>query len=126
MLTREIPREQWGKYFDDFSKKYEGWVVDVEELDSEIGDQKEAIGLPLVGISADLKDRENRVEVIIGGRPDADVTRIINAPKRVWVKEPQAAGDEVIEVESEDGTRTLITLRHVPPEETGRQLPANA
>src|SRR5262245_4439423 len=60
------------------------------------------------------------------GRPDADVTRFINAPTHVWVKEPRIPGDEAIDVESEDGTKTLLNFRHVSPEETERQLPAGA
>src|SRR5215813_11447880 len=80
MQTREIPREQWIRFFDDFSKNHEGWVVTLEVVSSDLGDQEEANGLPLVGISADVKARENRVEIILGGRPDADVTRLINTP----------------------------------------------
>jgi Family of unknown function (DUF5335) len=121
--TREIPREQWIKFFDDFSKKHEGWIVTLEVIGSDVGDQEEAKGLPLVGISADLKDRENRVEIILGGRRDANLTRIIDTPKRVWLKEPEEVAHEAIEIESEDGTMTLLTFWHVPPEQTERQLP---
>jgi hypothetical protein len=126
MHTRDIPREQWIRFFDDFSKNHEGWVVTLEVLGSDIGDQEEASRLPLVGISADVKARENRIEIIVGGRPDADLTRFIDTPKRVWVKEPRVPGDEAIEVESEDGTKTLLKFHHVLPEKTERQLPAGA
>jgi Family of unknown function (DUF5335) len=126
MQTRDIPREQWIKFFDDFSRRHEGWIVTLEVLGSDIGDQEEANNLPLVGISADVKARENRIEIIVGGRPDADVTRFIERPKRVWVKEPGITGDEAIEVESEDGVKTLLNFHHVRPEETERQLPAGA
>ncbi|HZF39158.1 MAG TPA: DUF5335 family protein [Blastocatellia bacterium] len=124
MHTRDIPREQWIRFFDDFSKNHEGWIVTLEVIGSDIGDQEEASGLPLVGISADLKARENRIEIIVGGRPDADVTRFIEKPKRVWVKESRIPGDEAMEVESEDGIKTLLNFHHIPPEETERQLPA--
>lgn len=123
MQTRDIPREQWIRFFDDFSKSHEGWIVPLEVVGSDIGDQEEASGLPLVGISADVKARENRLDIIVGGRPDADVTRFIEKPKHVWVKEPRAPGDEAIEVESEDGTSTLLNFHHIPPERTERQLP---
>jgi uncharacterized protein DUF5335 len=126
MQTRDIPREQLVRFFDDFSKNHEGWIVTLEVLGSDIGDQEEANRLPLVGISADVKAGENRIEIIVGGRPDADVTRFINAPKHVWVKEPRIPGDEAIEIESEDGIKTLLNFHHVRPEETGRQLPAGA
>ena len=123
MQTRDIPREQWVRFFDDFSKSHEGWIVTLEVLGSDIGDQEEADRLPLVGISADVKAHENRIEIIVGGRPDADVTRFINTPKRVWVKESGILGDEAIEVESEDGIKTLLNFHRIPPERTERQLP---
>src|SRR5215470_15534404 len=126
MQTREIPREQWIKYFDNFSKNHEGWIVTLEVIGSDIGDQEEASGLPLVGISADVKARENRIEIIVGGKPDIDVTRFINTPKRVWIKESNMPGDEALEVESEDGIKTLLSFHHIPLEETERQLPAEA
>jgi hypothetical protein len=126
MQTRDIPREQWLRFFDDFSKNHEGWVVTLEVVGIDIGDQREASGLPLVGISADLKAHENRIEIIVGGRPDVDVTRFINKPKRVWVKEPGIPGDEAIEVESEDGIMTLLNFHRIRPEEIDRQLPAAA
>jgi len=126
MRTRDIPREQWVRFFDDFSKNHEGWIVSLEVLGSDIGDQEEADRLPLVGISADLKAHEDRLEIIVGGRPEADVTRFIERPKHVWVKEPRIPGDEAIEIESEDGIKTLLNFHHVRPEETERQLSAGA
>jgi hypothetical protein len=126
MQTRDIPREQWIRFFDDFSKNHEGWIVSLEVLGADIGDQKEANNLPLVGISADVKARENRVEIIIGGRPDVDVTRFIERPKHIWVKEPRVPGDEAMEIESEDGIKTILNFHRIRPEETERQLPAGA
>jgi hypothetical protein len=123
MQTREIPREQWIRYFDDFSKSHEGWIATVEVIGADIGDQEEASGLPLVGISADVKARENRIDLMVGGKPGVDVERFIDRPKHVWVKEPRIPGDEAIEVESEDGIKTLLNFHRIPPERTERLLP---
>jgi hypothetical protein len=123
MDTREIPRDQWVKFFDDFSRRYKGWIVTLEVIGSDIGDQEEANGLPLVGISADLKDRENRIVIIVGGQPDADVTCVIENPKRVWLKEHRVVGDEAVDIESEGGNKTLLSFHHTPLERTDRQLP---
>ena len=79
--------------------------------------------LPLVGISADLKDREHRIEIIVGGRPESHITHTINTPKRVWFKPADLVALEAIGVESEDGTTTIVSFRRIPPEETDRQLP---
>ena len=126
MRTREIPRAQWSRFFDDFSKQHEGWIVTLEVLSPDIGDQEEVTGLPLVGISADLKDRENPIEIMVGGRPEAHVTHIINSPQHVWLKQPEEAAHEAVEIEAADGTTTLVRFHHIPPEEAERQLPGKA
>jgi hypothetical protein len=123
MLTREIPRNEWIKFFDDFSQQHQGWVVSVEVISPEIGDQEEAEGLPLVGISADVKDGENRIEIMVGGKPGAHVTRILESPKRVWVKQAEEEAHEAVDIESEDGTKTILRFRHIPPDEVERLLP---
>lgn len=123
MLTREIPRTEWIKFFDEFSKQHQGWVVTVEVISPEFGDQEEADRLPLVGISADVKDGENRIEIMVGGRPEAHLTRIIDGPKRVWVKQAEEEAHEAVEVEAEDGTKTILQFRHIPSDEVERLLP---
>jgi len=123
MRTKEMPQAEWRRFFDDFSKQHAGWIVTLEVLGADLGDQEEATRLPLVGISADGKDRAHRLEIIVGGRPEAHVTHIINTPKRVWLTQPEAEAHEAVEIESEDGTTTLVHFQHIPPEETERQLP---
>lgn len=126
MLAREIPRGEWVRFFDTFSKQHEGWIATVELIGAQLGDQMESTRLPLVGLSADTKGRESRIEIMVGDRPDAHVTRIINAPKRVWLKEPEEPAHEAIEVESDDGVITLLHFRHIPPKQAERQLPGRA
>ncbi|MFB3905743.1 MAG: DUF5335 family protein [Acidobacteriota bacterium] len=118
MQTNEIPQQQWVRFFDDFSRQHAGWVVTLEVIGREIGDQNEVNNLPLVGLSADIKGTEPRIEIIAGRRTTSHVTRIINRPKRVWVKEP----GETIEIESEDETKTLLSFEQVQPGESERQL----
>jgi hypothetical protein len=123
MLSKEIPHDQWIRFFDDFSKQHEGWIVNWEVLDAKLGDQEKTTRLPLVGISADVKGAKPRIDVMVGGRPDAHVTQIIDTPKRVWFKQPDQPGHEAIEVESADGTMTLVTFWHFDPEQKEHLLP---
>jgi Family of unknown function (DUF5335) len=123
MPTTEIPREEWVKFFDMLSKEHEGRVVIVELVGRKLGDQPESTRLPLVGMSADVKGPEKRIEVTVGGRPDAHLTHIINAPRRVWFKPAIGTADEAIEIESEDEATTLVHFPYVPPEQGERQLP---
>jgi hypothetical protein len=122
MLTREIARDEWIRFFDDFSAQHEGWIITLEMLGSDLGDQEEVDGLPLVGISADLKDRADRVEIMAGGRPDADITHFIEAPQRVWFKPSLGVGDEALEIDSRDGIKRILRFQRVPPEATEHQI----
>ncbi|HEX9444368.1 MAG TPA: DUF5335 family protein [Candidatus Binatia bacterium] len=123
MLSREIPREEWTRFFDQFSKQHQGWIVRVEVLGLDLGDQEEAARLPLVGISAEAKPVEKSVEIIVGNKPEDRATRIIQNPARIWFKRPEEPGDEAVEVEDTDGRKTLVTFARIPPEQTDRQLP---
>ena len=124
MNTGEVPRGRWIKFFDEFSKQHMGWITTVELISPDLGDQEEADALPLLGISADLKDRENRIEVTLGGQKDAHLTHIINNPETVEVKPAEEEGHEAVEVKSSDGTITLVTFHYIMPELAERQLPA--
>jgi uncharacterized protein DUF5335 len=122
MTATEIPREQWIRFFDDFSKQHEGWIVNWEVLGSDIGDQQKTHRLPLIGISAD-KGSKPRIDIIVGGRLEAHVTQIIETPKHVRFKEPEQPGHEAIEIETEDGRTTVVTFSHIDPEAVDRLLP---
>jgi hypothetical protein len=126
--TEEVPRGRWIKFFDDFSKEHLGWITTLELIGPDLGDQEEAVALPLLGISADLKDRENCIEITLGGRSgsqeDAHLTHTINNPETVELKAAEDEGHEALEVKSADGTIALLTFRHMMPEAVERQLPA--
>ena len=119
----QIPREQWLRFFDDFSKQHQGWIVTLEVLGRDLGDQEHTTQLPLVGISADVKDRESNVHVLVGDRPETHLTHIIYTPARVLFKQPEEPAHDSIEIESQDGTTTLLSFSHVPIEQVERQLP---
>ena len=50
--TREIKREEWSDFFDAFSRRHEGWLVTIELLDKDLGDQIEVRDKALKGIVA--------------------------------------------------------------------------
>ena len=51
MPTQEIPRKDWSRFFDVFSRQHEGWLATLEIFGPEVGAQEEAHELPLEGIS---------------------------------------------------------------------------
>ena len=114
MPTREIARERWSSELDAFGSHHEGWIVTLEVLGREFGEQPEANGLPLTGIVVESRRSPARIQIMVGGRVDAHVTHVVEGPCRVWLREPDADAEEAVELECDDGTRTLVYFGRVP------------
>jgi hypothetical protein len=111
MPTREIQRNEWVSFFDSFSSRHRGWLVTVEIMDPEIGDQTEAGDLPLEGITAELNERgPDQIEILVGNRADRHVSNSVVDPKQVWLKSSDEGADEVLEIKGENET-VLIRFR---------------
>ena len=111
MPTREIQRNEWVSFFDSFSSRHRGWLVTVEIMDPEIGDQTEARDLPLEGITAELNERgPDQIEILVGNQADRHVSNSVVAPKQVWLKSSDEGADEVLEIKGENET-VLIRFR---------------
>ena len=111
MPTREISRDQWTNFFDDFSRRHAGRLVRVEVLGA-LGAQIEARDLPLTGITAD-RDATHTISILVGGRPDDDAAHIIARPARVLLEEEDGV-EPALDIQTEDGETTLVTLSAAP------------
>ena len=106
METREIPRESWIEFLDGFSRRHEGWLVDVEVLGG-VGAQTEAHDRPLEGISS---EHEGRRIAITLGPSDRPAEHVIQSPSHVRVQENE--GDDLsLQIESSGGETTLLSFR---------------
>jgi hypothetical protein len=122
-MTSEIPHEEWVARLDAFGRRHAGWIVELEVFGSGLGDQVESGRLPLVGIAADVKTRAPSIEIALGGRPDAHVTRIVADARRVWLAEAGETTLEALAIESGDGTTTIVRFQRIAPRLGERQLP---
>jgi hypothetical protein len=117
MATQEIPREQWIAFFDGFSRRHQGWLVTVEILGPDIGDQVEARELPLEGITPELRDSaEDEIEIFVGTRPGSHVSHKIIGPEHVYLKRSEEGADEALEIASKDVAALLRFRSALPPE----------
>jgi hypothetical protein len=110
METREIPRESWIEFLDGFSRRHEGWLVDVEVLGG-VGAQTEAHDRPFEGISS---EHEGRRIAITLGPSDRPAEHVIESPSHVRVQENQGA-DLALQIESSGGETTLLSFRSRVP-----------
>ena len=110
MPTQEILHYEWARYFEEFSRQHEGWLVTVEILGPDIGDQVQVRNLPLEGIVVESTDDGDEMTIIAGSRPGARISHTISAPSRVWIKQNEQGADEALEIESPAGA-VLVRFR---------------
>lgn len=116
MPTQEILRDEWAPYFEQFSRQHEGWLVTVEILGLDIGDQVQVRNLPLEGIVVESTDAGDQMTIIAGSRPGARISHTISSPSRVWIKQSAQGADEALEIESPSGAVIVRFRSAVLPE----------
>ncbi|HEY2586080.1 MAG TPA: DUF5335 family protein [Tepidisphaeraceae bacterium] len=112
----EVPPERWQSYFTFLDKEFQGWGASVETLAGELGDQPVAHMVPFQGISFEYKGGSAAGDVLVEvgdiGTP-YEVHRI-NRPRVVRATDMQPGIETDVQIESQDGTTTLIRLRRLP------------
>jgi hypothetical protein len=113
--TQEIPKAHWLEFANDVSREYQGWGVTVELLDLELGDQPMAQALPFQGMSFEKEGSEaGNILVEAGDVEPAYATHHIDHPRALRMVASIPGLETDIEIESEDGTTTLVRLRSRP------------
>jgi hypothetical protein len=107
MNTKEIPRQEWTGFFEEFSRRHEGWLSTLRVLNDSFGAQTEARELALEGIVAD----ENEISIHLGERPDRHVAHPVARPEKVWIELEDNGAERAVAVESDTGTRTILEFR---------------
>jgi hypothetical protein len=118
---QEIERDQWNAVLASVTRDYRGAHARLEVIGPDVGYQVETENRPFDGIAADVKDRERTVWIYFGyldhGAHRVSVVRMV---PRIGDTGP------VIEVEDEDGVKTILTLGDpeayaLPPAEGSHQ-----
>ena len=110
MLTVEIPREAWVEQLNEFTAIHEGWLVSVDVLAPEIGAQPEIVNLPLLAVSADRIDHDGAIAVSVLSATE-HLTHMIHGVTRIYIERADDGADAALEIESVDGTRTILRFR---------------
>ena len=112
MRTQEIPKKEWTEFFDNFSRKHEGWLVNLEVFGPEIGAQVEERELALEGITAALDQTEgNTIMIMTGIKPNDHITHSVTGPTSVSLEQTDEGADAALAIKSEDGLTTLLRFR---------------
>ena len=111
MNTKEIPKTEWPKFFDNFSRQHEGWLVTLEILGAELGAQVQGRELAFEGIVDEWDEIQgNQIVIMVGEKPEAHITHSITRPTQVNVEENEGVR-VVLAIKSADGVMALMRFR---------------
>jgi Family of unknown function (DUF5335) len=119
MQTVEVQPARWPQALAEFSAVHEGWLVSVDILAPSLGAQPEVRDLPLVGVVA-----EPRNIIIAAARPEGQITHTIHSPTHVRIERTNEGADVAIQIDSAEGTTTILRLKTPALPETVDGMPA--
>jgi hypothetical protein len=111
MKTRQIPRKEWKRFFENLSRKQEGWEVELEVFGPDLGDQIEESHMFLTGLTAEITERGDWIQIMMAGTPNNHVTHTIAAPVLVELQQTDRGVDSALHIKAADGTTNLLYLR---------------
>ncbi len=116
MASREITRDEWPEFFDAFSRQHELWLVTVEVSGADIGAQTEGHDLRMRGITADADT--STISLMLETHTGEHLTHTVVRPTHVWLEQTPDGADVALQLQSPDGTNTLVRFRSaIRPEE---------
>ena len=104
-----IPRSEWGRVLDEFSRRNAGRIATLEVDDPEFGAQAQQHDYPFVGATYDHHD--DRIELMLGEMENSTrhLTRGIGDVKQVNVLQDNAGRDRILRIAHGSG-QTILTL----------------
>jgi len=109
MKTRKIPKNEWPKFFDNFSNKHQGWSATLEIFGTELGAQVQECELALVGIVDEWDEiHGNRIAIMFGEKPDDHLTHSIGRATEVSLEQTDGGADVALAIKSADGVMALL------------------
>jgi len=111
MHTVKIARDAWPQALDQFSAVHEGWLVSVDILTPTIGAQPEVHDLPLVGVVAEPNAGGGTISISAANASFDQITHTIHSPTSVWIERTEEGADAALQIESAEGTTTILRLK---------------
>jgi hypothetical protein len=104
-LSKTVPRERWGEFFDQFSDGNRGRYISIESISDETLIQN----APLMAIVYDRPGKGNDL-VIEVGKDEVTYAHTIDAPTEVLTGQNEVGQIVALWITEAAGTKTLIKL----------------
>ena len=109
MITQQIPKAEWPEFFDSFSRKHQGWLVNMQILGPNVGAQMQEEELALEGITDEWDEVEgNKIIIMTGAKPDDHITHSISRPTDVSLEQTDEGADVALAIKAADGNTALL------------------
>ena len=118
MQTVHSSRADWAARLVEFTATHDGWLVSVDVLSPDTGAQRQIDNLPLLGISADHVKHDGSVAISVARPRGTHFSHIIRDVRRIDIEQTSDGADAGLQLESEDGTKTVVRFRVVALPET--------
>jgi hypothetical protein len=109
-ISKSVPRERWGEFFDQFSDGNRGRHISIESISSELGDVELIKKAPLMAIIYDRPGKGDGL-VIEVGQDQVTYAHTIDSPTEVSTGQDSNGLMLAVSVSDAAGTKTLITLQ---------------
>ncbi len=108
-LSKTVPRERWGEFFDQFSNGNHGRHLAIESISTELGDETLIQDAPLLAMVYDRPGKGNDL-VIEVGKDEVMYAHTIDAPTDVVTGQNEVGQVIALCITDAAGTKTLIKL----------------
>jgi len=109
-LSKTVPRERWGEFFDQFSDGNRGRHLAIESISAALGDETLMQNAPLLAIVYDRPGKGNDL-VIEVGKHEVTYAHTIDAPTEVLTGQNDVGQIVALWITDVAGTKTLIKLQ---------------
>lgn len=119
MHKREIPRENWMMFLDDFNRKYNERIVKIEITDDEDYRVDYAESLPFQKAEITSVD-EGNTSISISAGASSSFIHVIDDAGSIILEEHEDHSPKVLQVKSSLGRSAIIRFHPVSPDENVR------
>jgi Family of unknown function (DUF5335) len=111
-LTKSVPQERWGEFFDQFSNGNRGRHISIEIITDEFGDEELIQNAPLMAMVYDRPGKGNDL-VIETGKDEVTYAHTIDAPTEVFTGQSESGRMMAVSISDAAGTKTLVKLQAI-------------
>jgi Family of unknown function (DUF5335) len=109
-ISKSVPREQWGEFFDQFSDGNRGRHISIEVIGSDLGDAELVQNAPLMAMIYDRPGKGDDL-VIEVGQDEVTYAHTVDSPTEVLTGQDSNGLMLAVWISDAAGTKTLIKLQ---------------